>query len=203
MKRVIKKSFERLQKVAVLTLCVVFCWSCQNKTDQPEPLSDEIISFNLSENGETNPELLVGEWDCVKFAYTADGKKISNAVAISQGMLTIPNEPFIENNFDIEDDWERIRKSQWSLNCLNWNGFFCLSLGQNIIEVMLCGSSFAGIPTPNVEHDLTYATRTAHSFVIRGNELIFYFQALDDENLLPNFEVIKKNKTNLLILKKR
>ena len=125
MSRKIKKSFERLQKVAVLALCVVFSWSCQNRNeaDLHEPLSDELISFNLSESGNIDPELLIGEWDCVKFAYTADGKKISNVVAISQGRLTIPNEPFIENIEDIGsilNDWEKDLNFRWHFSCRNW-----------------------------------------------------------------------------------
>ena len=206
--RIIKKSFERKQKVAAIALCVacvLFGWSCQNRNevDLPEPLSDEEILLNLSKSGNFDPELLIGEWDCVRFAYTADGRNISDVVEISKGRLTIPNEPFIKNRFNIENDWERIRKSQWSLDCLNWYGFFCLSLGKNIIEFVQNGYTFAGTPTPHVEHDLTYAIRTARSYVIRGNELLFYFQKIDDGNLVSNFEVIKKNKTNILILKKK
>ena len=205
MNRVIKNPFERVQKGAVVMLCIVYTmlvWSCQSKNEADQPLSDEQISFNLSENGEIDPELLIGEWDCIKFAYTADGSKISNISEISgRASLTIPNEPFIENIEDISGDWERIRNSQWSLTCLNWFPMFCSSSDKNKIEVKITCDTQVMVYAPHVEYDLSYALSKAHSFIIKGNELIFYFPRVDNEYLLSRFEVIKKNKTNLIIFK--
>jgi len=82
-------------------------WSCQN-----DPLSDEQITFNLSENGKNDPELLVGEWDAIAFAYTADGKRISDRTAISKGWLKIPNEPFVESIENILDYQEKVINSK-------------------------------------------------------------------------------------------
>ena len=210
---VIKKPFARKQRIACTTLCVVFTllsWSCKDRSEagQLDPLSDEQISFNLSENGKTDPKLLIGEWDAVAFAYTADGNKISNRTSISKGKgrLIIPNEPFIKNIEDIEsimDDLEKDLNSRWHFSCVNWYGFFCLSTSGNVIEIIQRGSTFIYPIPPNIEYDLTCALKATHSFVIKGNELIFYFPKIEDDDLFSYFTVIEQNKTNLLILKKR
>ena len=98
MKKVIKNPFTSIQKVVVTTLFIILIllsWSCQNKTDQimSEPLTDKRISSNLSENSKTDPELLIGEWDAIKFAYTADGHKISDVVKITSFYLVITVAP--------------------------------------------------------------------------------------------------------------
>jgi len=198
MNRVIKKSFERKQKVTVLMLCAVctlFCWSCQNRNEAdqplPEPLSDEEISFNLSENGKTDPDLLIGEWDAIAFAYTVDGKRISNRTAISKGRLKIPVAITV-----IDDDG----KGLWELSVVNTSMYAC-SLSGNLIELTFCRSTYIYVPPLHIENDLTIALVTACSFVIKGNELIIYFTKVEDKDLLPNCLVIENK--NLLIFKKR
>jgi len=192
-------------------LCVVFAllsWSCQNRGEAepplPEPLSNELISFNLSEIGETDPALLIGEWDAIAFAYTADGNKILNRTAISKGKLTIPNAPFIESVEEIEDilnDSERDLNSRWHFSCMNWYGFFCLPLGGNVIENIPRGSSYMYVKPPHLEYDLTFALTATRSFVIKDNELIFYFPKIKDKDLLSHCTVIENK--NLLIFKKQ
>ena len=46
--------------------------------DFPSSFFDD-IAFNLSKEGSSDPALLVGKWDCIRYAYTEDGKTISNA----------------------------------------------------------------------------------------------------------------------------
>ena len=203
--------FAEMQKIVVATLWVastMLGWSCQTKIEAEQPLSDEQISINLSKTGKIDPDLLIGEWDAVAFACTVDGIEISNRTEISKGSLKIPDEPFVENQSDIEvfmKEPGNNGKYLWTLGCINSIGFFCLSSGGNIIDVLFCVTTLINVPTPHWEMDLVYALQTAQSFVIKGNELIFYFPKVDvedDDEILSSFEVIEKNKTNLVIFKK-
>jgi hypothetical protein len=196
----------RKQSKFILSMMIILlCWSCQNVMDSDQRVSDELISTNLSKDGECDPKLLIGEWDAIEFAYTTDGNKLSNRNVISgRGSLIIPNEPFIENIENVEDilgDWERARNSRWSLNCWNWFSMFCSSSGKNEIEVKITCDTQVMVYTPHIEYDLYFALSKAHSFVIKGNELILYFSEVKDKELLSKCTVIKDK--NLLIFKKR
>ena len=169
-------------------LMIFFFWSCQHEADQ---LSDEQISINLSIGGEINPELLIGEWDCSKFAYTADGIKISNVAAVSSGFLTIPT-----TSTPIDDDGA----GRWGLSVINSMGFI-YSLEGNRIELKQRGSTYIYVFSPHEEFDLISALNNAYSFVIKGNELMIHFQKVEDKEELSYCTVIKDK--NLLILKKR
>jgi len=207
MAKKIKIPFAQIQKITMASLCV-FCtllsWSCINigNPNLPEPLSDEQISINLSENGKSDPELLIGVWDAIAFAYTAEGKRMSNRTAISKGRLIIPKQPFIEKIEDIEDDWEKVLNFRWHFSYVNSYGFFCLFSAGNEIELIKRGSTYIYPIPPNLEYDLICALTATISFVINGNELIFYFPKIEDNDLFSYFTVIEKNKTNLLIFKK-
>ena len=209
MKKIIKTPFLR-QKFTMATLCIVFTlliWSCKNNNEVDplsDPLSDEQISFNLLGNGKTDPKLLIGEWDAIAFAYTADGYKILNRTDISEGRLkipnrlTIPNEPFIEKK---EDDWEKELNFLWQFSVINWFSYFCLSLSGNLIDFVSDRCTYLFIPPPHLEYDFIYFFKSAQSYVIKDNELIFYFPEIKDENILSYCTVIENK--NLLILKKR
>jgi len=205
MRRKIKKSFERLQKVAILTLCVVFSWSCQNRNeaDLPEEtLSDELISFNLSESGTIDTELLIGEWDCVKFAYTEDGKNISDVVNITNAYLDIPVAPTdtVCEVYDSETGMYSQSKVWVLHSTYNGGGWLC-SLSGNLINLTFCGSTKIYVPNPHEERDMVWALDNAKSFVIKGNELMIYFTGDEDDK---SFTSIAGNKRiNLIILKKR
>jgi len=184
MNRVIKKSFERKQKVTVLMLCAVctlFCWSCQNRNEAdqplPEPLSDEEISFNLSENGKTDPDLLIGEWDATAFAYTADGKKVSNLATISDCPVRIVN-TFLWH----EDD--ELLDHEFSVNFKICSYPYSRS-GNKIKYIRERSACFAiNVPWTNVEMKVDNSLKNAYSFVIKGNELIIFFTEAKDNNLL-------------------
>jgi len=203
MSRKIKKSFERLQKVAILTLCVVFSWSCQNRKDLPEePLSDELISFNLSESGTIDPELLIGEWDAIKFAYTADGQKISDVVKIKSADLVIPVAPTdtVCEVYDTETGMH-IFSEQWNLRCIN-GSMWLASISGNSIRFTLCGTTKRGLPHyPHEEQDIYWAFYNAKSFVIKGNEAMIYFAGDEDDK--DFISIAGEKKINLIILKKR
>ena len=124
------------------------------------------------DNGDVDSALLIGEWDCVKFAYTTDGSKISNVSNISKGNLTIPYAP-TPTEQNVED--------RWRLNHTNSNLFIC-SLDGNLIELKLKGSTYAG--SPQEEQDICEALVNTYSFVIKGDELLFYFNGVKGKNLL-------------------
>jgi len=164
-------------------------WSCQNNNED-DPLSDEQISFNLSENGKNDPELLIGEWEAIAFAYTADGKKITDRTAISNARLIIPSK-YKFSDYNGTDLWE--------LNVLNTYWFTCL-ISDNLINLKVFLVTYVLVAFPHVEHDLGYAFANACSFVINGNELILHFPKIEDKNILFSYTVIKNK--NLLIFKK-
>jgi len=175
-------------------LMIFLFWSCQNEGDAKlsEQLSFEQIeqiSINLSIGGEINPELLIGEWELIKFAFTADGKKISDVAAISSGIL-IPT--------SIDDDG----LAQWCLITAN-STCFIYSLEGNRIKLKRKGVSFSYVYVipPNEEYDLISALNNAYSFVIKDNELMIYFMKEKDKEILSYCTVTEDK--NLLILKRR
>ena len=179
-----------------LAWVVSFCCSCHdnNKDSLADPLSDEQILFNLSENGMNDPKLLIGEWNCVKFAYTADGNNISNAAVLKSNFtLTIPSAPTPIDDAGVAFD-------KWHLKAKN-SLFFVCSLEGNLIELKFQGSTYMNVPPLDEEHDLSFALANAHSFVIKNNELLIHFHKVEDENILSHCTVIKNK--NLLILKKQ
>ena len=161
-------------KLVVLCLAgMLFIWSCQ-MGDNEQNLNHELISFNLLKGGDINSALLIGEWDCIEFAYTSDGSKISNVSDISKGSLTIPYAPTpIEQQMNMEYGW-RLEHS-------NSNWFVC-SLNGNLIELKPNGSTLAGSPPEEV--DIKTALMNVYSFVIKDDELVFYFTGNEDKNLL-------------------
>ena len=163
-----KKTFKL---IALCVLCMLFTWSCQMDNNEDD-MRNELISSNLLKDGDINSASLIGEWDCVKFAYTTDGNKISNVSDISKGGLTIPYAPTpIEQN--LEDRWELYHSNS------TW--FIC-SLNGNLIKLELKGSTLVG--SPPEESNIVEALRNVYSFVVKDNELIFYFTGDEDKNLL-------------------
>jgi len=167
--------------ILAFTLIGIIC-SCQskNEADQPDPLS-ELISSNLLKDGTIDPKLLIGEWDCIKFAYTADGNEILKETALSGGKLTIPvastPEKYLEN-----------RELLWCFGYINSCGLYCSLSGSSIkLELVYC--TYVYVKPPHEEYDIRSALMNAYSFVIKGDELIFYFKGTEDKNLL----ILKKS----------
>ena len=154
---------------------ILLCWSCQNKG---QLLSDEQISINLLKSGEADTELLIGKWELVKFAYTADGKKISNVATVSGDSLSIPAEYL------------------WYVS----ESTYTCSISGNLIELALSSTSI-DVEPPHIKYDVMFALSCAYSFVIKGDELIIYFKRVEDEKLLSSCTVIENK--NLIIFKKR
>jgi len=160
-----------LKFTALCIACLSFIWSCQMNENEGS-VQDKLISSNLLKDGAIKPAFLIGEWDCIEFAYTSDGSQISNVSDISKGSLTIPYAPTpIGQN--LED--------RWKLEHTNSHWFIC-SLDGKLIKLKLKGSTYVNGPLEEV--DLQEALMNVYSFVIKGNELIFYFTGNEDKNLL-------------------
>ena len=188
-------------KLAAILLLMAGITSCQNKNEGENDvaqLSDEQILSILLSNGEisgyNDPELLIGEWEAVRFAYT-DEVYISNVAAISRASLEINSIPL---DFSVGCDFE-LENLVWRLGVWNTSLYFC-SILDNLIDITFCYSTYVLVPSPHEEYDIAFAIGNARSFVVRGDELIIYFNG-DDEHWKDNFK-FKENK-NLLILKKR
>ena len=88
----------------VLFFLLFICWSCQQNDI---PLSDELISSNLSKKGKSDPEFLIGEWKIFEFAYTKDGGRIKTVDAFSStnevwreiNILNYPSEFFTPSGY--------------------------------------------------------------------------------------------------------
>ena len=184
-----KNPFAGGRKVPLLLLCAVFLlknWSCQSGH-----YFDAEISHNLMKMGSVEPELLIGEWDILKFAYTADGEIISNESNFKNNFkLKIPAAPT-----PIDDDGS----GRWRLSARNSIYFIC-TLDGNLIDIEFRLSTYMNVPAPHEEYDASFALANAYSFVIKGNELIIYFPKIKDKGLLSQCTLIEGK--NLLILKK-
>ena len=209
-----KNTFAIVQKIIVqsvmfVALCILLA-NCGNQgseeydTEENEMVHD-MISSNLLKIGDDvtiDPALLIGEWDCVKFAYTADGIKIFDVVKITSATLVIPvapTEPVCEV-YDQETGMHS-QTERWILQRIYNGGSWLCSLSGNLINLTFCGATKMGVPNPHEENDIVWALDNAKSFVIKGNELMIFFTG-DEEN--KGFTSIAgERKINLLILKKR
>ena len=118
-----------------------------------------------SDGGDIDPALLIGEWDCIKFAYIAEDEMISDVAVLSKGHIVIPN---------LENKWKFVHMNEIFYN-------HSLSEG-NLIKLTMSGSTF--IMPPQEEIDICEALENAYSFDIKNNELMFYFTGIENKNLL-------------------
>ena len=161
--------------IGLFSVIIISLMGCGKVTKEESP---ETIAANLLKQGTAEPELLLGEWALIKFAYTSDGNKISdrntityNVQPITHPTLIIPFAPTpIENSVS----------ERWCLNYINSTWYIC-SLTNHLIKLEGCGSTYIHAP---VEREITYAFGKSYSFVIKGNQLIIYFKGGDNKNLL-------------------
>ena len=195
-----KNPFERKQKGAIVILCIAWMflfWSCRNKNEAddqlPEPLSDELISLNLSENGVNATDLLIGEWEINSFAYTADGRKISKVTSISNvavGMtlnhiyMSVPIEEFLISNHASEPwlcmyDLSSILIFDFAYSSLLY------SLSENLMNYITRYSPWTiSVSFTEDGKDVINALMHAYSFVVKGDQLMIQFTGVEKRNLL-------------------
>ena len=111
-----------------------------------------------------DPRLLVGEWDCAKFANKMKNGTIVDISVISAGHLIIPN----------WKDWH-----QWIFVYVNDIYFHHFLSEGNLIKLIMCGSTYARVPPE--EGDICEALRSTYSFDIKGNELMIYFTETENK----------------------
>jgi len=173
-------SISLISILSVITVC-----SCQYTNETSDPISD-MISLNLSKDGKIDPELLIGEWDCIMFAYTADGCNILNETALScalwDGRLTIPVVP-TPKDYIVNGDilWEAL----WRFHYINSHHLSCSLSGNSIkLNLLFATKKYDEPECIKKEIDITTALKNAYSFVVKDNELIIYFTGVEDKNLL-------------------
>ena len=190
--------------VMVLCLaCILFSGSCQTTSEDGQALSDEQIAFNLLEDGTTDPELLIGEWSVIAFAYTADGKKISDVTDISDlGFGEFGAEELYAMvagwyAIEIKDNDPVLFFSDAPSGLIGplsfgvMNHFYLLS--GNLISYYRSWDSTFGILLPESDEvrDVKYALTHTYSFTIKGDALTIHFTGKENKNLLLLKRLIK------------
>ena len=179
-----------LKLTALCMLCTLFCWSCDTKNiEDDQQLSHETISTNLlnSELADIDPALLIGEWELIKFAYTADGNKISNAKTISS--VSNVGQPY-DKILTIRDDdpMQYISDAPLGISgpwiLAHHNHFYSIS-GNLIKFSRFSEAMYASLLHITDEgYEVLNALTNTYSFVIKGNELIIHFTGMKNKNLL-------------------
>jgi len=156
---------------AIIFSVLVFV-SCNNiDNNMQDSLTQEIIASNLSKKGDSNPELLIGGWDCVKFAYTADGKKFTHTRNISS------NYGISMSDFFSYDD-ERLGVVMFA--CCGYH----YSRINNLINYIKSDCFAVLIPLTDDDLLIYEALKSTYCFVTKGNELIIHFTGIENKNLL-------------------
>jgi len=175
-----------------LAISVMGCNKDENKSVIPK-LSDEQITLNLAEHGKNDIELLVGEWNVTKFAYTMDGKRISNVKDISN--LGFENNPADKGflawyTIQITDGDVALMISDapsglfGPLTFGTQNHFYSIS-GNSINFSRFSDNQYAiNLKETDDVYDVLFALKNTYSFVIKGKELIIYFTGIENKNLL-------------------
>jgi hypothetical protein len=142
----------------ITTLCLVvitlFAVSGCNELETP------------SINEEIDPTLLIGEWDCIKFAHIAKNGAISDIDVLSKGHIVIPD-------INMEYKWVFVHTNEI---------FYKYSLSGNLIKLTMSGSTY--ILPPQEETKICEALENVYRFVIEDDRSMFYFTEIENKNLL-------------------
>ena len=176
------KHLLKLSNVLLLMLAISITGCNKDEEDSVQQLSNEQIeqiTLNLSKNDEVGYELLTGKWKPIKFAYTADGIKVSDVATISaKYTFNVPDE-YRNSSDSFSFDDELLGPMFFT----NFSYFY--SRSSNLISY--AGGFNSQVILPNITDDDRNVSRTltnACSFVVKGNELIIYFTGDKNKNLL-------------------
>ena len=163
----------------LLAICLTVA-ACENKV----PRDKKIIASNLLKDGTADPALLAGKWECIKFAYTANGNNISDVAALSNCVVNI-GKPKGWGDIVVDDPPVGTLPVYFKICCFTY-----IQSGDNIINYSQEKSTCCEEPVPYTddEVEVSNALKNAYSFVIRDNELIIHFTGIKNKNLL----VLKK-----------
>ena len=129
-------------------------------------VSDMQITLNLAKNGEFDPKLLIGEWDFIKFAYTADGKEITD----------VAEKPYPNSDLLIFGPTNELEKpiQSWLFGCSSqWRVYYEI-FPPNLIKLSPSQTQFDNYSSPE-DDAMVSVLNNAYSFVIKDDELIIYF----------------------------
>ena len=213
----------KLNLFVMLLALAISITGCKKNDDE----LTELISFNLlrmgGAKGSIDPALLVGEWNIVKFAYTANGNKISNVadipikrsvydyewsafaqgISIDEAIDRARPKLIIPEPLPIQDELEKLveygitpcairellilNESEgwsylgvWGVSACLGGSFACMVSG-NLMKIK--DGWGTGYYCPE-QKGIISAFANAHSFVIKGDELIIYFTGDKKKNLL-------------------
>ena len=163
---------------AYTILCIVWLLltgSCQSFLE-----SHEEIASNLSKKGGIDYALLIGEWEPVRFAYTADGKGITNVKTISE---IVSNNPW-HDVVVIYDNNDAALGQPFPWGCLNRTFYYFID-GNRIRFSRSSERGFGIVLQITDEGDAVLnALKNTYSFVVKDNELIIHFTGIEHRNLL-------------------
>lgn len=167
----------KTSKLFIFLFLAVSIMGCNNNDDEiVQQLTDEQISLNLLNMegivGDIDTELLIGEWELVKFAYTANGNKI----------MDVAEKPY-KSIFCISDYINELGVPTWGFSCMSEFRVEYLILPPNLINLSVFQVSYEWADAPE-QDAIVSALNNAYSFVIKGNELIIYFTGDKNKNLL-------------------
>ena len=188
MNKEIKKSFERLQKVAAMLYFVFMLFICScNKNDEftNDDIKIWISSFSLESGGSSVPDIFIGEWNPFAFAYKANEKKIKNIVVFGKNDF-IHSDGLIINEYP--DDYEFDEALRGLIHMSFNNCGFVYSKSSDLInysyEFYKSPCFAALIPESKVEIDIKDALKGAYRFVNIKDDLIIHFKGASKKNLL-------------------
>ena len=195
---------KRLILFTLPLLLVMIIAGCSKKK---EPLSDRQVTINLAGDWEFNKELLLGMWKPVYFAYTDDGKQISERkdVAISLDCTVEitdrgTDDGLIFTFFEIyrmlyttSSYFARLTTKQYVyIGAGMYNGAGLQYDTFNGLDNMIAntiGPDFKRVELNYGELNIYTVLEKAYGFVIRKDELFIYFTGNKNVNLL----ILKKN----------
>jgi len=157
----------------VISLCITGCRDEKVQEENPE-----IIAANLLKQGTADINLLPGKWNIIKFAYTKDGNEISdkNAIIYSDFQL----HPYFIIPDEISNEWFFQFVNQHLWECSITRNLISYSSIKSITYIYI----IEGTETHKTYKELILSLKKSYSFVIRGNELIIYYQGSEGKNLL-------------------
>ena len=163
-----------LISITFLIMTVIMACNKDENEDVTQQLSDEQITLNLLEfnKGELNLDLLYGEWDVIKFAYTANGNEI----------MDVAEKPYT-GRFSISDYINELGIPTWGFGCISSFRVEYSVSSPNLIRLSLYQTDYLLVNSPE-QDAIVEALNNAYSFIVKDDELIIYFTGDKNKNLL-------------------
>jgi hypothetical protein len=163
---------------AILLTFIVGFSSCNDNNRILEP---DLIAANLKKNSSTTDLAnLIGDWDLIKFAYTADGNKITDVDLILYDILGKPHYGRLSIDFELTSEQ---RVPIWLFSFMSsFRIEYSISLS-NLINLRVFQISY-DLPLFELQDAVVSALDNAYSFAVKGDELLIHFIDTEKQNLL-------------------